>query len=110
MLNKSKKSTGVMRSLVAACCLSLTLPMAAFGDDNSTTVAESPTGVAITADLLARPVLLGVTVIGSAVWLLGLPFTALGGNVKQSADVLVMEPGKNTFVRCLGCTNAGYQH
>lgn len=109
MANKSNKSTGAMRSLVAACCLSLTLPMAAIANESST-VAESPSGVAMTADLLARPVLLGVTVIGSAIWVLGLPFTALGGNVKQSADTLVMEPAKNTFVRCLGCTNAGYQH
>lgn len=109
MLNKSKQSTGAMRSLVAACCLSLSLPMAAMAEE-STTVVEQPSGVAMTADLIARPVLLGVTVVGSAIWLLGLPFTAAGGNIKQSADVLVGEPAKNTFVRCLGCTNAGYQH
>jgi len=36
-----------------------------------------------------------------------LPFTALGGNVKQAADVLVVGPAKETFVRCLGCNTAG---
>jgi len=109
-LQSRKTTTGALRSLVAVCCLSLALPMAAFSEENSSTVVESPSGVAMTADLLARPVLLGVTIIGSAIWLVGLPFTALGGNVKQSADVLVTTPAMHTFVRCLGCKNTGYQH
>lgn len=109
MLNKNNKSSGALRSLVAACCLSLALPMAAIANESST-VAESPSGIDMTVDLIARPVLLGVTIIGSAIWLVGLPFTAAGGNIKQSADTLVKGPAMNTFVRCLGCANEGYQH
>ena len=47
--------------------------------------------------------------LGTAVWIVALPFTALGGNVKKSGEKLVVWPAKNTFVRCLGCATAGYQ-
>jgi hypothetical protein len=73
-------------------------------------VKEDPSAFAMTADLLfVRPAMFTVTVVGSAVWLLGLPFSAAGGNVKGSAETLVVGPAKNTFVRCLGCTKDGYQ-
>jgi hypothetical protein len=38
-----------------------------------------------------------------------LPFSLLGGNPGEAAEVLVMNPGKNTFVRCLGCTPAQHE-
>jgi len=38
-----------------------------------------------------------------------LPFTALGGNVAEAGQALVVEPGKEAFVRCLGCTTSGYK-
>ncbi len=72
-------------------------------------VKEEPSALAMTGDLLVvRPVMLGVTVVGSVLWLVSLPFSAAGGNVKQATDTLVIKPAKNTFVRCLGCTKAGY--
>lgn len=77
---------------------------------NSREVKEDPSALAMASDLVVvRPVMFGITVIGSAVWLLALPFSAAGGNIKQSADTLVLGPGKNTFVRCLGCTKSGYR-
>lgn len=73
-------------------------------------VSEDPSALAMSADLvLVRPAMFGITVIGSAVWLVGLPFSAAGGNVKSSAETLVVGPAVNTFVRCLGCTRAGYR-
>lgn len=78
--------------------------------NSSREVIEEPSALAMTADLvLVRPAMFGVTVLGSAVWLVGLPFSAAGGNIKSSADTLVVGPAKNTFVRCLGCTKAGYR-
>lgn len=72
---------------------------------------ESPTAAAMALDLvIVRPVMLGVTVLGAAAFVVALPFSAAGGNVKQSADTLVVGPGETTFVRCLGCTSNGYQH
>jgi hypothetical protein len=48
-----------------------------------------------------------LTLVGSALFVVSLPFTALGGNVKEAADTLVVGPAMETFVRCLGCTSAG---
>lgn len=59
------------------------------------------------ADLLiARPVLLGFTVLGSALYLISLPFSAAGGNLGQASEVLVVGPARATFKRCLGCANS----
>jgi len=64
---------------------SLSAPLAFAGPE------DDPTGGEMMVDaLVARPI--------------GL---ALGGNIDQAADKLVVEPGRETFVRCLGCSNAG---
>ena len=57
--------------------------------------------------LVARPFGMVLTLVGSALFVVSLPFTALGGNVSEAADVLVVGPAKETFVRCLGCTSSG---
>jgi hypothetical protein len=51
---------------------------------------------------IARPLGLGATVVGTAVWIVTLPFSALGGNVGEAADRLVIDPARFTFVRPLG--------
>ncbi|MGH1470411.1 MAG: hypothetical protein ACRBCS_04415 [Cellvibrionaceae bacterium] len=97
---------------VKAMILVLTLSLCnwAFAAPASTNqVKEDPSALAMTGDLLViRPVMFGVTVVGSVLWLVSLPFSAAGGNVKQATDTLVVKPAMNTFVRCLGCTQAGY--
>lgn len=57
--------------------------------------------------VIARPFGLVATVGGSALFVVTLPFSAAGGNVKQAADTLVVGPARETFVRCLGCRSAG---
>jgi len=65
---------------------------------------EEPSAGAMTADLVvARPLGIVATALGSAAFIVSLPFSALGGNVKESADALVVGPAKSAFVRCLGC-------
>jgi len=69
---------------------------------------DDPTGGEMMADaLVARPIGLATTILGAATFVVTLPFSALGGNINQAADKLVVEPGRETFVRCLGCTAAG---
>lgn len=64
-----------------------------------------PSGGAMVADaLIARPLLLVATLGGTAVFLVSLPFSALGGNVGPAAEALVKAPAEATFRRCLGCT------
>ena len=73
--------------------------------------ADAPKGYAMLGDLLiARPLLICATVIGAAAFVVSLPFSALGGNVKEAGRALVVEPGREAFVRCLGCTESGYNN
>jgi hypothetical protein len=60
-------------------------------------------GAAMTADLvLARPLGLAATVLGGAIFIVGLPFEALSGDVSGPARRLIVEPAKFTFTRPLG--------
>lgn len=69
---------------------------------------DSPTALAMTGDLVvARPLGVAITVVGAAVFVASLPFSALGGNISQSADALVTKPAAETFMRCLGCRSSG---
>ncbi len=94
--------------LLTALSLSIALiaPQMAYSE----TLEESPTALAMTGDLLiARPLLLAMTVIGTATYVVSLPFSLAGGNAKQAGETLVIGPAKATFVRCLGCTQSGYK-
>ncbi|MCE9664570.1 hypothetical protein LY622_14110 [Halomonas sp. M5N1S17] len=65
-----------------------------------------PSGGAMIADaLIARPLLLVATLGGTALFVVSLPFSAMGGNVDQAAETLVKTPAEATFRRCLGCTS-----
>ena len=66
--------------------------------------SEKPGFFAMTGDLIvARPLLLVTTIVGGALFIVSSPFSALGGNLDEAADVLVKNPAKATFSRCLGC-------
>jgi hypothetical protein len=71
-------------------------------------IDEEPSALAMTGDaLFARPALFAITVVGSVVYVVSLPFSLLGGNAAEAGETLVMGPAKATFVRCLGCTRVG---
>lgn len=90
-------------ALMMACLLA---PQALWAQ---TAVDEDPNAFAMAGDLLvARPVGLAMTVGGTAVWLVSLPFTLLSGHVGEAAETLIVGPGEATFMRCLGCRNPGY--
>ena len=90
------------RLLTALVVAAFSAPVWAIGSE------DNPGDFAMAGDLLiARPFGVVWTVAGSALFVISLPFTALGGNVKQAANTLVIGPAKETFVRCLGCSTAG---
>jgi hypothetical protein len=63
----------------------------------------SPTGEQMAVDLVVvRPLSLVGTVLGTAVFIVALPFNALTLNFKDPARRLILEPAKYTFVRPLG--------
>lgn len=100
----SAKFSRVFTTAVAVCLLAFASLGHARGVD------ETPSALAMTGDaLLARPVLFATTIVGSAVYLVSLPFSLLGGNAAEAGDVLVVGPAKATLFRCLGCTNGKKQ-
>lgn len=97
------------RSAVSALCgmalliSALSAPLAYAGPE------DDPSGGEMMVDVfVARPIGLVTTVFGAAAFIVSLPFSALGGNIDGAADKLVIEPARETFVRCLGCRQAGH--
>lgn len=64
---------------------------------------EKNTAGAMTADLVfVRPLGIVATVLGCAVFVVSLPFSALGSNTKEASQKLVKDPARFTFKRPLG--------
>jgi Zn-dependent protease with chaperone function len=86
--------------------LIITLVFVPFGTSAfaaGTTVEEENSGALMAADFVfARPLGIVATVFGCAVFVVSLPFSLLGGNIKQAGQKLVKEPAAFTFVRPLG--------
>jgi len=99
--------TKKLASYLMVCVLtmaSLSLPMTA----NATSYdymadSEEPTGGTMMADaFLFRPFMLISTAVTTVTFIIMLPFSAMGGNVGESATTLVAEPAAYTFTRPLG--------
>ena len=52
--------------------------------------------------VVVRPIWFVATVLGTAAFIVSLPFTILGGNTSEAAQKLVVAPAKYTFTRPLG--------
>jgi hypothetical protein len=63
---------------------------------------ESSGGAMMYDMVVLRPVGAVATVIGSAFWLISLPFSAAGDNTDTATQKLVKEPAAFTFKRPLG--------
>lgn len=71
-------------------------------------VEENPSMFRMLGDLLvARPLGLVVETIGTAAFIVSLPVSVLVGNADEAAQKMVVEPAKEVFVRCLGCSTSG---
>ena len=57
--------------------------------------------------VVARPLGALLTVVGAVAFVVSLPLTAVTSTVDEAAQILVIGPARETFVRCLGCVNAG---
>lgn len=98
------KISHTLMAMLAACLLAFS----SIGHAN--TIEETPSALAMAGDaIFVRPALLATTIIGSAVYLVSLPFSLLGGNAGEAGEVLVLGPAEATFVRCLGCTRSGHK-
>lgn len=86
--------------VVVASLLAIPLGGAALAYDQS---QEEISSSAMWADaLIIRPLGLVSIVAGSVLFVVSLPFSATGQNVRQAAHNMVVEPSKFTFNRPLG--------
>lgn len=107
LTNRRSSSRGTRVSWMAAVPLLMLLGVSPASEAGE---LDEPTALAMAGDLLiARPAGIVVTALGSVAFIASLPFSAAGGNINQAAEHLVIKPAKTTFVRCLGCTTAGYK-
>ena len=90
---KSKLITGVCVALV----LGLETPSFAQDDGALTAMAD----VAV-----VRPGCFIATVVGSAFFVVALPFAAMSKSIKKTARTLVIKPAKATFTRPVGDMDA----
>jgi len=84
--------------LLFTICSPPVLAQGKSGDDDK----EKGAGPMMFDLLLIRPVGVAATVIGSALFVVSLPFSAIGGNTKPAYEKMVKEPAKYTFTRPLG--------
>ncbi|MFA5081472.1 MAG: hypothetical protein WC474_02860 [Hydrogenophilaceae bacterium] len=95
-----------MRIRKSAVVLGLALSLPGFAASADTTTGDK--GSDMLVDLIVlRPLGLATTVVGGAVFVLGLPFTLPSGNVGESACELVKRPAAYTFTRPLGDLEEG---
>lgn len=100
-----RMKTALTRTLAAALAFSL-MAFASIG--HADVMEEEPSALAMTTDaVFVRPAMLGITLVGSAVYVVSLPFSLLGGNAAEAGETLVLKPAETTFIRCLGCTRPG---
>ena len=103
MRKNSKKLTSYLMAGVLAMA-SLSVPVSAAASSGYMRgFEEGPTGGKMLADaFMVRPFMLAGTVLTTATFIVTLPFSALGGNVGESAEKLVKDPAAYTFTRPLG--------
>ena len=90
-------------SFAAAALLGMATAANAASTGSAAQGDTSPSAASMAFDLaLARPVGLAATILGTGIFIVGLPFEALSGDFSDPARRLVVEPAKFTFTRKLG--------
>lgn len=89
-----KLKAGALAALLAA-----SLPVLA--DDPNTVSGDKTTDMVVDV-LVVRPLGLATTVVGAVLTVVALPFTIPSGSVKESAEMMIVNPAEYTFKRPLG--------
>jgi len=92
--------SGIILGVIAAL---ICIPFASSALAEQYFEAKEPGGGAMIYDMVVvRPIGIAATVIGSAFWLVSLPFSASGDNYDAATEKLVKAPAAYTFKRPLG--------
>jgi hypothetical protein len=108
MYKRSMKPATTVLVLALTACMSLwqgTATAASMYDQQS---SQRSAGAMAVDAVVVRPLGLVATVIGSGLFVVSLPFSALGGNVDEAAQNLVVAPARFTFKRPLGQYDTRY--
>jgi hypothetical protein len=74
-----------------------------FGSVTTSSALENGGPMEVATDaLVVRPACLVATVVGSAVFVVALPWAAISKSVKKTANALVAKPANATFTRPMG--------
>ena len=84
--------------------MQLILPAQAQGINDPTRLNQPGPAEMVLDGLIVRPVMFGVTILGTVLFIVTSPFSLAGGNAGDAAEELMIKPAKMTFIRCLGCT------
>ena len=76
-------------------------PLAATAENNDTVTGDKATDMVVDL-VVARPLGLAATVVGTVLTVVALPFTIPSGSVESSARELIVKPAEYTFNRPLG--------
>ena len=95
------------KKILLACLLAIALissPLYSFAEKAEEERYKQPKDpAAMTLDLvIARPVGLVAMLAGTVLFVVSVPFSALGGNTEEAWDSLVASPARYTFQRPLG--------
>lgn len=99
-MSRCKKTIASFFLILSFTISPLSFVTTAEGSNNR---SEQPSPVAMTVDfVLCRPLGFVAMLGGTVVFVLSSPFSALGGNIDESWDSLVLYPADYTFKRPLG--------
>ncbi|MGH8609801.1 MAG: hypothetical protein ACREX9_21055 [Gammaproteobacteria bacterium] len=70
--------------------------------------AEPGAADLIVDGLAVRPAAIGTALVGTAIFLVTLPFSLITGGTPTAAKKLVADPTVAVFRRCFGCVRQGY--
>lgn len=89
-------------------CLSCAMAIILCGYESQAAENETRPGPVVKAAdaAIVRPISFASMVVGSALFTLSLPVTAIAKKVKPAADALVLKPARATFKRPLGDMDA----
>jgi len=99
MVRTMRKLLAILTVVAVAVTFTAPPALAAAGE---AAIDEASADAMIFDLVFLRPAGLVATIGGSVAFVLSLPFSALGGNVGEAADKLVVDPARYTFVRPLG--------
>lgn len=96
-------SIGKRSMILVLIAAMIFIPFGTFALAQSKDIDNQITAEAMAADLFViRPLGIVASVVGTAIFIVSLPFSALGGNTKIACQKLVEDPAKFTFKRPLG--------